>query len=333
METLFKVFVTDIVWPSLEEELKTLEPIGAILEYIPSYSPQMLLDSVADADAILTCWNQIPEAALQVASKCKVIGRYGIGVDNIPVKLATKLGMFVTNVPDFCLDELSDQVMAYVLAFARQLLELDGRVKSGVWDRETEFPIRRLRGQVLGLVGFGHTARAVVPKAKAFGLKLLVHTPRLHSSQLPEGVTLASSLDELLACSDYVSIHAPLTEETEGLMGAKSFRTMKKSAILINTSRGPIIDEKALNAALENQEIAGAAIDVLSVEPPVQPIPWRNQPNVLLTPHSAFYSRESLKELARKGAENVSLVLQGKRPTHLVNPEVIATPQCRVSFT
>ncbi len=333
MDTLFKVFVTDIVWPTLEEELQVLEPVGAVLEYMPAYSQEVLLERVTEADAILTCWHQIPEAALHAAHKCKVIGRYGIGVDNIPVALATELGILVTNVPDFCLDELTDQVMAYVLAFARQLPVLDARVKSGQWDRTTDFPIRRLRGQVLGLIGFGHTARTLVPKAQAFGLQVQVYTPRLQANRLPPDVTQATSLEELLARADYVSIHTPLTAETRGLLGARAFRTMKSSAVLINTARGPIVDEAALHEALNRNEIAGAALDVLCHEPPVKPIPWRMHPNVLLTPHSAFYSLEALQELARKGARNVSLVLQGKLPSHLVNPEVLTRPCCRVPRT
>ncbi len=333
MNTSFKVFVTDIVWPSLAEELSVLEPVGAVLEYMPVYAPEMLLDCVADADAILTCWNQVPAEALYAAPKCKVIGRYGIGVDNIPVALATDLGMLVTNVPDFCLDELTDQVMAYILACARQLPELDARVKAGTWDRTTDFPIRRLRGQVLGLIGFGNTARALVPKAQAFGLQVLVYTPRLKAARLPSGVALAASLDELLSCADYVSVHTPLTPETHNLIDARAFRIMKARAILINTARGPIVDETALHEALSQREIAGAALDVLCHEPPDQPIPWRDHPNVLLTPHSAFYSLESLRELARKGAENVALVLQGKAPAHVVNPEVMSSAHCRVSFT
>ncbi len=332
MDTSFKVFVTDIVWPSLEEELKVLEPAGAILEYVPDYSREVLLDCVAEADAILTCWNQVPEEALYAAPRCKVIGRYGIGVDNIPVALATELGMLVTNVPDFCLDELTDQVMSYILAFARQLPELDARVKSGIWDRTTDFPIRRLRGQVLGLIGFGNTARALVPKAMAFGLQVLVYSPRTRTAQLPPGLVLASSLEELLSQSDYVSIHAPLTAETRNLLNAQAFRTMKESAVLINTARGPIVDETALQEALTKHEIAGAALDVLCHEPPDQPLPWQGHPHVLMTPHSAFYSLESLKELARKGAENVRLALQGKTPPYIINPEVMSSAQCRVSF-
>lgn len=330
MMPAFKVFVTDFVWPSLAEELAVLEPVGACLEYMPAYTQPELLACVSNADAILTCWHQVPAEALHVARQCRVVGRYGIGLDNIPVALATKLGILVANVPDFCADELSDQVMAYILGLTRQLHILDARVRAGSWERQTAFPIRRLRGQTLGLIGFGTTARRLVPKALAFGLQVRAYTPRLQPGQLLPGVELASSLQALLAEADYVSIHAPLTPETQHLIDAQALRWMKDSAVLINTARGAIVDEEALQDALAKGEIAGAALDVRTSEPPSKPIPWQAHPNVLMTPHSAFLSQESLQELARKGAQNVAHVLCGETPRYLVNPEVLDQPNCRL---
>ncbi len=326
----FKVFVTDFVWPSLEVELSVLKSVGAYLEWLPEYTEESLLEHVATADAILTCWNQVPKAALYAATNCKVVGRYGIGLDNIPVKLATELGILVTNVPRFCQDELSDQVMAFILCHARQISVLNERVKAGNWDRDTEPPMRRLKGQTLGLIGFGNSAKALAPKASAFGMRILTYTPRLRQQDLLPGVELAPTLQDLLKKADYVSLHAPLTSESQQLIDAAALGCMKPTAFLINTARGGLVDESALKDALDSQCIAGAGLDVLNSEPPTDPMPWRDHANVLLTPHSAFLSAESLQELAFKGATNVAQVLSGLKPANLVNPEVLDQDNCRL---
>ncbi len=330
MNSPFKVFVTDFVWPSLEVELSVLKPVGAYLEWLPEYTEESLLECVATADAILTCWNQVPKAALYAAANCRVVGRYGIGLDNIPVDLATELGILVTNVPQFCQDELSDQVMAFILCHARQISVLNERIKAGEWDRDTEPPMRRLRGQTLGLVGFGNTAKVLVSKAAAFGMRILAYTPRLRHQDLLPGVELASTLQDLLKQADYVSLHAPLTRESWQIIDAAALSCMKPTAFLINTARGGLVDESALMEALDSKCIAGAGLDVLVSEPPTDPIPWRDHPNVLMTPHSAFLSAESLQELAFKGATNVAQVLSGLRPANLVNPEVLGQENCRL---
>ena len=330
MSPQFKVYVTDIGWPSLAAELEVLDPLDAILEIAPGCSDEQMADHVQDADAIMTCWRTIPPEVVSAAEQCRVIARYGIGLDNIPVALATELGIVVANVPDFCLDELTDQVMAGILALSRQLPALDASVKRGEWTRNTAVPLRQLRGQTLGLLGFGNTARHLVPKAQAFGLKVLAYTPRLAAADLPNDVVLAQSFQNLLERSDWLSIHAPLTADTTGLFDDRAFATMKESAVLINTSRGAIIDEPALNRALTSGSIAGAVLDVLTTEPPASDIPWRNHPNVLMTPHSAFLSEESLQTLAARTAHNVASVLQGHVPDSVVNPEVLDQENCRI---
>ena len=330
MSPQFKVYVTDIGWPSLAAELEVLDPLDAVLEIAPNCTDTQMAEYVRDADAIMTCWRTIPPDVVAAAEQCRVIGRYGIGLDNIPVSLATELGIVVANVPDFCLDELTDQVMAGILALARQLPALDASVKRGEWSRDTAVPLRLLRGQTLGLLGFGNTARHLVPKAQAFGLHVVAYTPRLRGADLPDGVVPARSFQELLERSDWLSIHAPLTSETEGLFDDQAFTTMKDSAVLINTSRGAIIDEPALNRALMSGSIAGAVLDVLTTEPPVSDIPWRDHPNVIMTPHSAFLSAESLQTLATRTAQNVASVLMGQVPASVVNPEVLEQANCRM---
>ena len=330
MSQELKVYVTDIGWSSLAAELEVLEPLGAVLEIAPDCTDRQMADHVRDADAIMTCWRTIPPDVVSAAKQCRVIGRYGIGIDNIPVALATELGIVVVNVPDFCLDELTDQVMAGILALSRQLPALDASVKRGEWSRDTAVPLRQLRGQTLGLLGFGNTARHLVPKAQAFGLNVLAYTPRLATADLPDGVVLAQSFRNLLEASDWLSIHAPLTSETAGLFDDQAFTVMKDSAVLINTSRGAIIDEPALDRALKSGSLAGAVLDVLTIEPPSSDIPWRDHPNVLMTPHSAFLSEESLRTLATRTAQNVASVLMGQVPDSVVNPDVLDRDNCRI---
>ena len=311
-------------------ELEILDPLDAVLEIAPDCTDTQMAEYVRDADAIMTCWRTIPPDVVAAAEQCRVIARYGIGLDNIPVDLATELGILVVNVPDFCLDELTDQVMAGILALNRQLPALDASVKRGEWSRDTAVPLRLLRGQTLGLLGFGNTARHLVPKAQAFGLRVVAYTPRLRDTDLPDGVVLAQSFQELLERSDWLSIHAPLTSETEGLFDDQAFYTMKDTAVLINTARGAIIDEPALHRALMSGSVAGAVLDVLTTEPPATDIPWQDHPNVIMTPHSAFLSAESLQTLATRTAQNVASVLMGQVPASVVNPEVLERDNCRM---
>ena len=281
------------------------------------------------ADAILTNWRPIPLETLDAARRCLVVSRFGIGVDNIPVDLATELGILVANVPAFCIDEVSDHAMALVLACSRQVASLADSVRRGVWSVEAARGVHRLRGQTLGIVGFGATARALVPKAAGFGLHMLAHTPRLDAVGLPAGVAKAASLDELLAASDFVTLHAPATSETRGLIGERELRLMKPTAYIVNTSRGSLIDEEALAEAVGNGWIAGAALDVLAAEPPSNDNPLLGLEGVLVTPHTAFYSDEAVADLETRAAANVAAVLSGRLPEAIVNPGVLERPNLR----
>lgn len=324
----FQVLITDYAWPSLDIERAILEPLGAEL-CVAEAGDAALIRQAATADAILTCWRQIPPEALVAAANCTLVSRYGIGLDNIPVQLATELGILVTNVPDFCLDEVSDHVMALLLAGARRLLPYAAATRQGIWRQAADGPIPRLRGKTLGLVGYGNIARALLPKASAFGLRVLAYTPRLPADALaPLGVA-TNDLDWLLRESDFVSIHAPLTAETRGLIDAQALRQMKPTALLINTSRGAIIDEDALVQALREGWIGGAALDVLAQEPPPAGHPLLGLDNVIVTPHVAFYSEASIEDLQRSAAEHVAQVLRGELPSQIVNPDVLTRPTLR----
>ena len=326
-----RILITDYAWPDLEIEEEVLAAVGGEIMVAGEGTPGEIIALAPQADAILTCWKDVPAEALDIAPNCKVVSRYGIGLDNIPIGRATELGMLVTNVPDFCLEEVSDHVMAVLLATARQILPLARTPDRSGWTRETPRPIPRVSGQTLGLIGFGNIARALVPKALGFGLRVIAFTPRLRAEDAPDGVEVTNDLGQMLAESDYVSIHCPLTEETAHLIDDASIAHMKRSALLINTSRGGVIDEEALIRALREGRIAGAALDVTDPEPPAADNPLLSLENVIVTPHAAFYSVAATAELARKAAENVVTVLRGGVPRTLVNAEVLDQENCRLS--
>ena len=326
-----RILITDIAWPDLEIEKEVLAAVEGEVMVAGDGTPEEIIALAPQADAILTCWKDVPAEALDIAPNCRVVSRYGIGLDNIPIGRATELGMLVTNVPDFCLEEVSDHVMALLLATARQLLPLARTPERSGWTRETPRPIPRIKGQTLGLIGFGNIARALVPKALGFGLRVMAYTPRLRPEDAPQGVEVTNDLATLLAASDYVSIHCPLSEETAHLIDDAALAQMKPNALLINTSRGGVIDESALVRALKEGRIAGAALDVTDPEPPSGDNPLLSLENVIVTPHAAFYSVAATAELARKAAENVVTVLRGEVPKTLVNAEVLDQENCRLS--
>ncbi|MCI0867828.1 MAG: C-terminal binding protein, partial [Chloroflexi bacterium] len=265
----YRVLVTDYVWPSTQPEREVLSSIGADIIEAPDPSEDTLVDLAADADAIMTCFAQVTDRVVRAARKCLVISRYGVGVDNIAVDTATAEGIPVTYVPDYCVDEVSDHVMALLLTWNRQIGFYDRTAKQGKWEGvRSPVPLVRLRGSTVGVVGLGRIGRAVSAKAKAFGMNVLAHDPYLaQGDAVALGVRLVD-LQSLLAESDYVTIHTPLNSQTQGLIGARELAQMKPTAFLINCARGPIIDETALYAALSERRIAGAGLDVMEQAAP-----------------------------------------------------------------
>lgn len=313
------VLVTDYVFPSLDIERAVLQAAGAQLVAMQARSESELAEAVGSADGLLVCYAPVTRRVIERAKRCRVIARYGIGVDNVDVTAATERGIVVTNVPDYCIEEVSDHALALLLACARKVALLDRGVRAGRWEARDAVPIRRLRGQVLGLVGFGKIPRLLAAKARALGLTVLAYDPYVDAGACEEHGARKVELGALLAQADFVSVHAPLTPQTRGLIGEAELRRMKPTAYLINTARGPIVHEAALLRALEEGWIAGAALDVLEHEPPPADHPLLQAPRVILTPHVAFYSEESLQELQRKAAEEVARVLTGQPPRYPVN--------------
>ena len=322
----FVVAVTDYVFPSLEPEQRVLGPLGVELRPRQCKSEEEIIELTQGADAVLNCYAKMTARVIEKLSRCKIIARYGIGVDNVDLAAASKARILVTNVPDYCIDEVSDHALALLLALARHVAAADGAVKAGTWDVVSHAGIRRLRGQAVGLIGFGKIAKALASKVQPLGMKVLVYDPYIEPALIARLGVEAVNMDKLLAEADAISIHVPLSSETRNLIGPGELARMKSTAFLINTSRGGIVDEQALAEALKAGRLGGAALDVLSVEPPPIDHPLRQAPNVILTPHLAFYSRESVIELQTKAAEEVARALKGEPPRSPVNPEVLTRP-------
>jgi len=319
----FQVAVADSVFPNLDPAREVLSRVGATLDLAAEPTPEAILRLGRDADAILVTYAKITGDMIRQLTRCRVISRFGIGVDNVDIPEATKKGIVVTKVPDYCIDEVSDHTMALLLASVRKIPFINGQVHGGTWKMPNVVPIHRLRGSVLGLVGFGRIPQLVAPKAKAFGMKVVAYDPYIPGDVFARAGVESVDFPTLLRTSDYVSIHSPLVPETRSLFNADAFRQMKRTAYLVNTARGPIVDEAALAAALDASQIAGAALDVMAQEPPAADSPLFGRDNVILTPHTSFYSEESLVELQTKAAQEVVAVLTGQAPRNAVNPEVL----------
>lgn len=256
---------------------------------------------------------RVDAAAIERLTQCQVIARLGVGINNIDTVAALSKRMVVTNVPDYCRAEVSDHALALMLSLLRKLPLAHADVQKGVWKQLSYRPIRRLSTLTLGLVGFGRLAQTLASKARALGMTVITHDPYVDSSATDIALV---SLDELLSEADVISLHAPLVDATRGLINAGRLKQMKRGSVLVNTSRGELVDESALVVALDSGHLAGAALDVVATEPLPMDSPLRGRANVLLTPHMAFYSEESLQDLQRTAAEEVARVLSGQAPRH-----------------
>jgi D-3-phosphoglycerate dehydrogenase len=313
------IAITDSPFPSLDPAKHELARLDPEYRMAKSSSAEDILKVARDADAILVTYAKLPGELLRQLTRCKAIGRFGLGVDNIDLPAAKALGIAVNYVPDYCLREVSDQAMALLLALARKVTLANTLVQSGRWEVAPLVPLRRLEGQVLGLIGFGNIPRALAPKAKAFGLSVLAHDPYVRGEALRAAGVEGVTFDDLLRRSDFISVHAPLLPATRGLMDTTAFAKMKKGACLINTARGPLIDEAALIAALDSGQLCGAALDVVATEPLPKDSPLRGRDNVILTPHTAYYSVEALEELQSKCASDVARVLSGEKAIYPIS--------------
>lgn len=319
MTVAHRVLFTDLPWGDSAIERAALSQSGAEVIEAPDGEEATLVDLAREASAIATCWAKVTERVIESAPRCRLVARMGIGLDNIAISAATARGIPVTNVPDYCVEEVAEHALALVLALARNVAFFHLRTKRGEYDLQAAPPMRRLSTLTLGLFGLGRTGQAVARKARGLGLAVIAHTAS--GDDHGSGCRMVS-FDELLAHSNFLSIHAPLTDQTHHVFDAAALRRMKPTAALINTSRGGIVDADALLAALQAGRLAGAGLDVFEPEPPDLSHPLYRDERVIVTPHAAFVSRESLNDLRQRVCAQIASALSGNRPENVVNPQI-----------
>ncbi|MDP6446017.1 MAG: C-terminal binding protein, partial [Pirellulaceae bacterium] len=286
----FRVLITDHPWPDLDVERDGLSAVGAELLDAPAQDEATLVELARGVDAIITTWASTTAAVINASARLQVVSRMGIGLDNIDVSACSARGVPVTNVPSYCESEVAEHALALLFALGRQVAFHHALTKSGEYDLQAGPPLSRLQGQTVGVIGLGNIGRRLAEKCLAVGFHVLA--VRRGDLRAP-GIEYAD-FDEVMRRSDYISLHTPLTAETEGMIGRRQFAQMKPTAFLINTARGGLVDHDALAAALADGELAGAALDVQTPEPPDLSRPPYNDARVIVTPHIAFVSQQSL---------------------------------------
>lgn len=295
-----KVVITDCDHPDVDSERRIFAKAGFGTVLASCRTEADVIVAGQGASALLTQYAPVTAAVLDALPDCQAVGRYGVGVDNIDVAAASACGVAVISVPDYSLEEVANHTIALILAAARGIVALHDSVRAGRWDFRAAGPLRRSSGQVLGIVGLGHIGAAVASRAQALGFTVAGHDP----VQSVPGVSHLP-LHELLMTSDIITLHAPVTAATRHLLNDETFALMKPGAALVNTARGGLVDPAALRRALGAGRISGAALDVTDPEPPEPDDPLLQDPRVIITPHTAFYSEESLAELKRRAAEGL----------------------------
>lgn len=311
----FKVLLTDYEFENLKYEEDVFKESGLDIEFVKAQckTEDEVAEQAKHADAILNQYAPISSRVIESLENAKVISRYGVGVNTIDLDAANEKGITVANVPDYGMEEVSNHALALLLSWARKVTLLNNEVKKGNWDFKACVPIHRFNNQTVGVLGFGRIPRRFIEKVKPLGFKLAAYDPFVSAEDMASAGVQKMELDEIISEADYLSVHVPLIKDTFHLLNADRFSQMKKNAVIINTARGPIIDEKALIEALENGNIAGAALDVAEEEPISIDSPLLHMDNVIITPHSAWYSEEAMVELRQKAAKNIVQVLKGEK--------------------
>ena len=314
------VVITDCDHDSIDPERQVLDGHDVELRRLQCRTPAEVASQAGDADVLINQYVPITGEVLDALPRCRLVVRYGVGVDNVDVEAAAARGVWVANVPDYGRDEVADHTLALALAVLRGVVVLDRSVREGTWDLEAARPLRRLGTLTYGVVGCGAIGTAVARRAAGLGMRVLGYDIAQVRSQPPiERVPL----EELLEGSDVVSLHAALTPDSHHLIGAAALARMRPTAFLVNTARGGLIDGAALLDALDAGALAAAALDVLETEPPDE-LGWRlaRHPRVVATPHAAWYSEEAFRALKTLAAEEVARILTGQPPRCPVNQVV-----------
>jgi D-3-phosphoglycerate dehydrogenase len=322
----FKVVISDSDYgDDAAVERAILEPIGARVVLLQAKSEPDLFAEAVDCDAIVNQYARVGAATIGVMRRCRQIARFGIGVDIVDVEAATAAGILVTNVRDYCTEEVADHAIALWLALARKLNAYDRATHRGVWRWQSGAPVHRIRGRTMGIVSFGKIGRAIGARALAFGIELVVHDPYVPVETITALGGRKVDKDELLTRADYIMMQVPMTPETRHFLGAREFGLVKPGVLLVNTGRGPTVDNRALYDAILSGRVAGAALDDPEEEPAKKAAwnpadnPLFGLDNVLVTPHAAYYSEQSIRLARETAASEVRRVLLGERPRNPVN--------------
>ncbi|NQT67324.1 MAG: C-terminal binding protein [Actinobacteria bacterium] len=317
--TKYKVVVSDNRHGDYSIETGILKKCDAQVVVENCVTEEDMMEKCKDADGILLDMAPMSKKVAGGLENCKIVSRYGVGYDNVDIEACTKKRIHVSNVPDYCEEDVSDLALAHLLACVRGVATKDRQIREGGWDlgRENVF---RIKGKTLALLGFGRISRCLFKKISGFGLKgVLIYDPYLSKEVIEQTGAKKVDFETALKQADYISLHMPLTSETRGIIDKKAFSIMKKTAILINTSRGPLIDDEALIDALENKKIAFAGLDTHNVEPLPEDSPLKKLDNCVLTDHTGFNTQEAIIELKTKAACNVRDVLEGREPKYWIN--------------
>jgi D-3-phosphoglycerate dehydrogenase len=317
--TKYTVVVTDYGFPDLKQEEEVLLPIGVQLISGQCKTPEEVLRMAKQADAIITERAPITKEVIDSLERCKIIVRYGVGVDNVDIEAAKARNIPVVNVPDYGTGEVADHAMSLLLSSIRKIPQIVAQVRRGVWQITPCRPIMGLQGKTLGIAGFGNIGRDVARRAQSFGINTIGYDPYVQQPVFEQMNTQKVDWNELLEKSDMISVHLPLTPDTKHIFNHDAFERMKSTAYLINTSRGAVVHTESLIAALTNNQIAGAALDVLEQQPVSPDSPLLKIEQCFITSHCAWYSESSLNRLQRHAALEVKRIFSGERPKHIVN--------------
>jgi D-3-phosphoglycerate dehydrogenase len=314
-----KVVITDYQYENVDNERKIVEEAGFALEVYNSKEKSDVISAVREADAVIVQYADIDEEVISHMEKCKVIIKYGIGFNNIDTKAASKKSIYVCNVPDYGIDEVANHAIAMIMALAKKLITIDGALKKGDWSYDSIIPLYRMAGSTLGLVGLGRIPMSVAKKMKGFDMEILAYDPFVDKKLAEENGVKLVDFDTLCTKSDFISVHCPLNDDTLHLFNKDVFDKMKETAYLINTARGPVINEADLIEALKAKKIAGAGLDVFEVEPITKDNELLNLENVIATPHIAWYSEQAINSVQSKAAIEAVNVISGNKPLNPVN--------------
>lgn len=318
----FLVMATDPLHADFSGEVEELAAVGAEFRTARCRTEEDVAEACGDADGLLVTFAPVGRRALAGLPRCRIVVRYGVGYDNLDLAAATERGVMVANVPDYCVSEVAEHTLALLLCLWRRICQLESQLRERGWASPAK-PVRRLEGRVMGIIGLGRIGRAVATRVGGFGLRLIGFDPWVSAEVFAAAGVESVSLETLLQLADIVTLHAPLRDETRGLIRKETLRQMKPTAVLLNTSRGGLVVAGDLVQALREGWIGGAGLDVFEEEPLPRDHALRNLPNVVLTPHAAWYSEEAERDLRRRAARTVAEALRGEVPRSLVNPEVL----------